>query len=356
MPAEKPAVKRQVRTEAQLSRKRLTDRVKHRENRQEQKARMDRIQAGISNILDGLQEISKQLQAAANPLFAQSRSEPSSVDTPVTSSGPDSYTLKWAVENSTMPYLDLELALLFDRELASALSSSASVSPAILNTNSISLSTYTPTPPPIDCRCGVQHSSQADCLEYCSFIILYETHSAFPRDPYRARSLPRNPTLSDLAFPTACSSPVVLFLSTFLRGFKLQSAETMFGIYFFGYRLMRWRLNPDPESREDVPLWLLPTEVQKTVPHPVSIDYIPWPKLRDVLCLNQNKDSRHTVKLYLESLRLNWPPESSLVSMDGNRQANFSPDLERIALELQNWELGPPWTDCFPHLMQFVSL
>ncbi|KAJ3538503.1 hypothetical protein NM208_g5880 [Fusarium decemcellulare] len=349
MPIEKPAVKRQVRTEAQLNRKRFTDRVKHRENRQDHQARMNRIEESISHILHDLRAISTQLQTS-NSLIAQTRPEPSLMDDTSEHSLVDDTSEHTTTSHGSMSFLNREFAL------DSFLSSSFSDWPILPNPESPSLSIYRPTPPLIDCRCGVHHSSQTDCLEYCSFTVLYETHSAFPQDPYRARSIPRNPSLSDLTFPATCKNPVVRFLSAFIRGFKLKNPETMFGIYFFGYRLMRWRLNPDPASREDVPLWLLPTEVQKTVPHPVSIDYIPWPKLRDVLCLNQNKDNRHTVKLYLESLRLNWPPGISLLCMDEKRRANFSPDLERITFDLQNWELGPPWTDCFPHLTRFASL
>ncbi|KAF5012148.1 hypothetical protein FDECE_1797 [Fusarium decemcellulare] len=223
MSTEKPAVKRQVRTEAQLNRKRFTDRVKHRENRQDHQARMSRIEESISHILHDLRAISTQLQTS-NSLIAQNRSEPLLID-----DTPEHTT----ESHGPMSFLNGEFPL------DSFLSSSFSDWPILPNPESPSLSIYRPTPPLIDCRCGVHHSSQTDCLEYCSFTVLYETHSAFPQDPYRARSIPRNPSLSDLTFPATCKNPVVRFLSAFIRGFKLKNPETMFGIYFFGYRLMR---------------------------------------------------------------------------------------------------------------------
>lgn len=104
---------------------------------------------------------------------------------------------------------------------------------------------------------------------------------------------------------------------------------------------------------KDVPPWLLPTEVQNTYPHPVSIDYIPWPDLRDFLCTNPRIKSRHSVKMYLESLQLKWPPGSSLMTMEGG-QVCVSPEFEAIACDLNNWKLGPPWLDNFPRLISLV--
>ena len=54
--------KRRVRTEAQMSQKRLADRVKHRENRQEHKLRMERMESDIAQIRKNLDTVSAQLR------------------------------------------------------------------------------------------------------------------------------------------------------------------------------------------------------------------------------------------------------------------------------------------------------
>lgn len=89
--------------------------------------------------------------------------------------------------------------------------------------------------------------------------------------------------------------------------------------------------------------------------HPLCIDYIPWPALRNFLCANQNRDSRHSVALYIRSLRLKWPSEKALFLTDlvyGGVVLN--PDFIGFGLDIQNWDLGPPWADEFPQLTKFI--
>ncbi|KAH6969445.1 hypothetical protein DER45DRAFT_549286 [Fusarium avenaceum] len=346
------SAKRRVRTEAQMSQKRLADRVKHRENRQEHKLRMERMEADIAQIRKNLDTVSAQLRTlpvlsadllasqqrpsqrpAANVFAGHSSTPGEGYEMDTTAETPDFPAGRSAGPGRAPPCPEREMP---PTEVPASL-----------------MSSLFPTPSHVDCRCGVQHHSQSDCLEYRSFAILYETHAAFPQDPLHARSLPRNPSVPNMTLHSYGDNAVTCFLTSFLKGFEMASVETLFGVYFFAYRLMRWRLHPDPMTLKDVPPWLLPTEVQNTYPHPVSIDYIPWPDLRDFLCTNPRIKSRHSVKMYLESLQLKWPPGCSLLTMDSG-QVCVSPEFEAIACDLNNWELGPPWLDAFPRLIALV--
>ncbi|KAM5345072.1 hypothetical protein ACJ41O_010934 [Fusarium nematophilum] len=375
--------KRRVRTEAQMSQKRLADRVKHKENRQEHKQRMERMEADIAQIRKNLDDVSAQLrtlpQLGADLVAAQQRSlqqRPaaavnlnfgSALGVEATFNGIDrmaaatTTSISSNTTTTTTPAFPAAAAAAA-RSLASLgrapdppLSSACPEHEMPPAAAAISLSSLFPTPPPVvDCRCGVQHYSQSTCLEYCSFAILYENHAALAQDPMHARSLPRNPTLPNLTLHSYGDNVVTCFLTSFLKDFQLASVETLFGIYFFAYRLMRWRLHPDPMTLRDVPAWLLPTEVQNTFPHPVSIDYIPWPDLRDFLCTHQRLKSRHSVKIYLESLRLKWPPGCPMLALDSGGQVSISPEFEAIACDLRNWDLGSPWADAFPRLASLI--
>ncbi|KAF5657053.1 bzip transcription factor [Fusarium heterosporum] len=352
------SAKRRVRTEAQMSQKRLADRVKHRENRQEHKLRMERMEADIAQIRKNLDTVSAQLRTlpvlGADVLASQQKSS-SSQRPPVNHFGGPSSTPGEAYEMDTSTP-DFPAA----RSATTSTSTGTGRAPPCpeheippTEVPASLMSSLFPTPSHVDCRCGVQHHSQSDCLEYRSFAILYETHAAFPQDPLHARSLPRNPSLPNMTLHSYGDNAVTCFLTSFLKGFEMASVETLFGVYFFAYRLMRWRLHPDPMTLKDVPPWLLPTEVQNTYPHPVSIDYIPWPDLRDFLCTNPRIKSRHSVKMYLESLQLKWPPGCSLMTIEGG-QVCVSSEFEAIACDLNNWELGPPWLDAFPRLVSLV--
>ncbi|XEV05134.1 hypothetical protein FSHL1_010421 [Fusarium sambucinum] len=351
--------KRRVRTEAQMSQKRLADRVKHRENRQEHKLRMERMEADIAQIRRNLDTVSAQLrtlpQIGADLMASQQQQQQQQQQRPQRQNS------NFPGHPPGEPY-EMDTSTTRANETPGFPARSAPNGPGRVSPRpdrdmpmppAEVMSSLFPAPSHVDCRCGVQHHSQADCLEYRSFAILYETHAAFPQDPLHARSLPKNPSLPNMTLHSYGDNAVTCFLTSFLKGFEMSSVETLFGIYFFAYRLMRWRLHPDPMTLKDVPPWLLPTEVQNTYPHPVSIDYIPWPDLRDFLCTNPRIKSRHSVKMYLESLQLKWPPGCSLMTMEGG-QVCVSPDFEAIACDLNNWKLGPPWLDNFPRLVSLV--
>ncbi|KAF7557917.1 hypothetical protein G7Z17_g239 [Cylindrodendrum hubeiense] len=349
---------RRVRTEAQMSQKRQSDRIKHKENREEHKLRMERMETDIAQIFKNLDDISAQLRAlpqlGAGLVASQQRWLQFLVATlsPGGSPAPgEAHDIGYLVRNPAFP----------TQWTPGSLPTTVSPRPFRPDLDHLPPSPGTnllpvmlSTPPPVKCWCGVAHFSQSNCLEYRSFTILYETHAAFPHDPHQARSLPRNPTLPNLTLHSHGDNVVTCFLTSFLKGFTMTSVETLFGVYFFAFRLMRWRLYPDPTTLQDVPSWLLPTEVQDTCPHPVSIDYIPWPDLRDFLCTHPKVKSRHSAKMYLESLQLRWPIGSPLLAVDSGGQVAISPEFEAAVFDLRNWDLGPPWADAFPRLVSLI--
>ena len=105
----------------------------------------------------------------------------------------------------------------------------------------------------------------------------------------------------------------------------------------------------------DVPIWLQPTEVQESVPHPVMIDFIPWPRLRNYFCLNQNQDSRHNVALFVSSLRLKWPDTEQLICKLPDGQMGLNNKLEVVPGNLSSWQMVSPWLEVFPNLAEYVS-
>lgn len=104
----------------------------------------------------------------------------------------------------------------------------------------------------------------------------------------------------------------------------------------------------------DVPLIMRPTQAQVTIPHPKCLDFLPFPALRNYLCLNQHTDDRHSVDLYLRSMRLNLPPGQSLMTKTDRGSVELNPEFEVLASDLRNWHLGAPWSDQFPQLRQFL--
>lgn len=100
---------------------------------------------------------------------------------------------------------------------------------------------------------------------------------------------------------------------------------------------------------------MLPSEVQDTCTHPVSIDFLPWPSLREYLCLNQNRDARHSVDLYLKSIELMWPADKRLLCRDTKGDFVLHEDWEDFVSDLSNWKLGEPFASTFPQLLRYTQ-
>ncbi|KAJ6441538.1 bZIP transcription factor [Purpureocillium lavendulum] len=370
----KPPPAKRARTDAQMAQKRKADRLKHRVNRAESKTRLENIERDVAFLSSSVGDLLSQLRIVrrADPAVAASVLGPrpcvSSADgtDPMTDAPPPSSSASAATSAAAAA------------AAASGLSSSSSSGadalsnpwfkammdtpvsggfPQFLSTQASPSSMGSTPPPPavVECRCGVEHTDRTDCLELKSFMILYQAHIALSQDPNFAISIPRNPSLANLMLHSITDNPLTMIMGSTLRQFEVQNTETLFGLYFLCYRLLRWRLYPNPESFNDVPDLIRPSRVQNSILHPVSIDYMPWPRLRDFLCLNQNRDSRHSVDLYIRSIQLRWPADKQLLCRSPIGDIQLNPEFESVISDIRYWHLGPPWSDAFPSLRKYVE-
>ena len=76
------------------------------------------------------------------------------------------------------------------------------------------------------------------------------------------------------------------------------------------YLMMRWQIDPSQESYDRLPEWLCPRPSQLFTPHPIWVDYLPWPRMRDKIIANQSAYpfENHFIP-YTTTLSLNWPYE-----------------------------------------------
>lgn len=99
---------------------------------------------------------------------------------------------------------------------------------------------------------------------------------------------------------------------------------------------------------------MMPTEIQKSHPHSIVVDFLPWPGLRDHFCVSGDADPRHSIHFYNESVKLRCPPIYSLFALDDMGRVSLSAEFETIIYDLKNWTIGPPWSHAFPHLTHLV--
>lgn len=118
----------------------------------------------------------------------------------------------------------------------------------------------------------------------------------------------------------------------------------------------KWRLHPGSESFNDMPPWIYASEIQKSIPHPVCIDFLPWPGLRDYLTTHQNQDIRHSVSLYVRSIRFRWPEDKPFYTTTARGEILLNAEFEAEMFKYENWMLSREWAAMFPHLTQYVNI
>lgn len=230
-----PSKRTRVRTESQLNQKRLADRLKHRENRQENKNRLDKMESDISDIKSALQGLALHLQA------------PGPARAPTEIAGPDrrELALEPSPRSSHHAFHD----------------HSASATPSFLPGSDIGLDGHTlfgqqvswAAPPPthttmswrriesrvINCPCGSPHFDQFDCIDQCTITTFYQHQVAFPTMMGPAGRLPRNPSLPAMMLHNMEESVATFLITGFLRQYRNNGVEQLMSFYLLGYRYMR---------------------------------------------------------------------------------------------------------------------
>ena len=78
--------------------------------------------------------------------------------------------------------------------------------------------------------------------------------------------------------------------------------------------------------------------------------------LRNHLCLHQNTDARHSISLYLQCIRLMWPPEKELMVRDPTTgKIELHKDFETIVCDARYWSVTDKWRAMFPHLLKHIE-
>ncbi|EXJ92539.1 hypothetical protein A1O3_01091 [Capronia epimyces CBS 606.96] len=127
------------------------------------------------------------------------------------------------------------------------------------------------------------------------------------------------------------------------------------GVLFIMFLHLRWQINPTQENYERLPDWIRPTPTQLFTPHPVWIDHLPWPRMRDLLCASYHDYPFENWFIpFTSGLSVNWPYDPAdclLVTSDRDRvDPIINPVFERHVRRLENWSLGRSFAETFPSL------
>lgn len=210
-----PATRQRVRTESQLSRKRLADRNKHRENRQEHKNRLASIEGDLAEIKSLLQN----LRLSPQSDLALGGSATTASTCAAAPGLADNW--EWNLEASPRRY-----------------DASGSQS-STLQTTKLWSPQPTVQPGLVDCQCGSQHVDRFISIDSCPMTAMYRHQASFASPSNQGAPIPRNPSLPSMLLHRMDENLATLLITGCLRQYKLNSMEQLLSFYLLGYRYIR---------------------------------------------------------------------------------------------------------------------
>lgn len=171
---------------------------------------------------------------------------------------------------------------------------------------------------------------------------------------------PAYPSVSSLLNPSHAHAahPLSKVFTDILKHFPdLSALPEKVAVLYIMFLLMRWQIAPTPANYDRLPDWITPRPSQLFSPHPVWIDHLPFPKMRDVLVREYNPQTYIFDNFFVPftaTLSLNWKYEDTDVLLwsegEGEGEAVINPVFERHLRRLENWSLGGRFRDAFPGL------
>ncbi|KAM0207699.1 hypothetical protein ACHAPQ_006589 [Fusarium lateritium] len=116
--------------------------------------------------------------------------------------------------------------------------------------------------------------------------------------------------------------------------------------------VMRWQINPTPETYAEMPDWIRPTELQVFVPHIDMLDCISWPFFRDYII--QRPEMQHGELQWLAActsgVQAYWRGtiEEALCVDETTGRRRFTPEAEEAVRDLKNWSLASSYRVFMP--------
>ncbi|KAK4935989.1 hypothetical protein LTR10_023036 [Elasticomyces elasticus] len=172
--------------------------------------------------------------------------------------------------------------------------------------------------------------------------------------------IPKDPELRLLLNPNASRSTadsLTRFLHAPISQWNFKLPEKL-AIFWLNYIHLRYRIFPTEESLDELPVWLHPCPSQCRVSHPIYIDALPWPVLREKLTFEHRLYPFNMFSpVFCSSLNVNWPYDHAMTYV---REASGTLRLSRAfkthLRKLENWSLRPTFALSYPELSLSVII
>ncbi|KAE8381846.1 hypothetical protein BDV26DRAFT_289052 [Aspergillus bertholletiae] len=208
-----------------------------------------------------------------------------------------------------------------------------------------------------ECFCGMPHQITTECADFHTIQLLLKAHIAIQYTSTAAQLYPRTPKIANLLLLEHDLNPVVQILGPMLKRNSPPSLADTLAIYVIMYRLLRWRVYPVLETFQDVPSWYRPSKLQRTQLHPICIDFLAWPGLRESLIMDfASLDKPSFSRLTTSAITVHWPSDQDVIVKDIAGDWALNPLFEKHIYTYSNWKLKRRWAEQFPHLVHLVNI
>lgn len=177
---------------------------------------------------------------------------------------------------------------------------------------------------------------------------------ATPAFPHVSSLLNAEPTLVHPQKPITFAVVTQIMSQMPVRG----TAERLAAMWLI-CNLVRWRLCPTQEAFAALPDFLRPTEMQLTIPHPIWVDTIVWPDVRDRLIQDFDYTAFQAFRFSLgSSISLGWTGSVAecLSLTDTLDEYSLSVEFEVHLRDLSNWTVDRTFTSKYQFLEGYIQV
>ncbi|KAH8588486.1 hypothetical protein B0O99DRAFT_746747 [Bisporella sp. PMI_857] len=118
--------------------------------------------------------------------------------------------------------------------------------------------------------------------------------------------------------------------------------------------IMAYRADPTPENLTKIPAWFRPRPLQERFQHPLVIDFLIWPGLREFLVFNHKEYTRtgEFSQHFVDNFHFNWPLAEELI-YEYDPCSGFlgvSEVFKEYVFDLNNWTMEKGFFDRYQEL------
>ncbi|KAJ6142842.1 hypothetical protein N7471_002295 [Penicillium samsonianum] len=154
------------------------------------------------------------------------------------------------------------------------------------------------------------------------------------------------------------TNPLADMIHTALQRRPVRDPERL-GTGWLAYHYSRWVIAPSPETYGRLPAFLRPVQGQITVPHPLVLDFMPWPRLRLNLIRRWHLYSKHRDDLFgfmACCVKIRWPWNETILERNERNELCINKAFYEVFMSESGWGLTPEFIRRYPDLVEGMDI